>query len=335
MCNRIKRTILRMPASVIALMVMIAMLPSSLAPAGAQTWPLRPVKIIVSQAAGGTPDIICRLISAKLSTALGQQFVVENRPGGANVVGASAAAHAPADGYTLFFATAAALVSNPHTFKSLPYDPLKDFVPVSMIAINPFLVLANRDVPANTLSELIAYNTANPGKLTFATDGPRNFSGILATWLNKVSGADIVQVPYAAMPQGIQDTVAGRTQLAILAIPSAAPHIASGALKPLAVSWTKRVVQFPKVPTIAESYPGIELTGWLMIVAPVGTPTTIVARLNREIDTILQAPDLEDRLAELGFFITDVRTSEAARTIVSVQYELWGKVVREIGLQPE
>jgi len=314
---------------------MVAAILSSLAAAGAQNWPLRPVKIVVSQAAGGTPDIICRLISEKLSSALGQQFVVENRPGGANVVGASAAAHAPADGYTLFFATAAALVSNPHTFKSLPYNPLKDFVAVSMVASNPFLVLANRDVPVNTLSELIDYDKANPGKLAFATDGQRNFSGILATWLNKVSGASILQVPYATMPQGVQDTLAGRTQLTILAIPSAVPHIASGALKPLALSWTKRLAQFPQVPAIAETYPGVELTGWLMIVAPAGTPPAIVARLNQELDTILKNPDLVSRLAELGFFTTDVKTPEAARAFVLAQYELWAKVVHVIGLKPE
>ena len=134
-------------------------------------------------------------------------------------------------------------MSNPHTFKTLPYDPVKDFVAVSMVAKNPFLILATANAPANNLSELIAYDKANPGKLAFATDGRRNFSGILATWLNKVSGADILQVPYATMPQGVQDTLAGRTQLTILAIPSAAPHIASGALKPIAISWTKRLPQ--------------------------------------------------------------------------------------------
>lgn len=317
------------------MLTLVAAIFSFLAPASAQNWPLRPVKIIVSQAAGGTPDIICRLISEKLSTALGQQFVVENRPGGANVVGASAAAHTPADGYTLFFATAAALVSNPHTFKSLPYDPLKDFTPVSMVAANPFLVLANRDVPVNTLSQLVDYDKAHPGKLTFATDGQRNFSGILATWLNKVSGANILQVPYATMPQGVQDTLAGRTQLTILAIPSAVPHIASGALKPVALSWTKRLAQFPKIPAIAETYPGVELTGWLMIVAPAGTSPAIVARLNLEVNKILKNPDFVKRLAEFGFFTTDVRTPEAARAFVLAQYDLWAKVVHEIGLQTE
>src|SRR5215475_3773219 len=164
---------------------------SMVAPAGAQAWPSKPIKIIVSQAAGGTPDIICRIISERLSQALGQQIVVENRPGGGNVVGAQAAAHAAPDGYTLFFATAAALVTNPYTFKSLPYDPLADFVSVSMIAKGPFVVLAHPSVPAKSLPELFAYDKANPGKLSFATDGPRNFSGMLAAWLNKLGGADI------------------------------------------------------------------------------------------------------------------------------------------------
>jgi tripartite-type tricarboxylate transporter receptor subunit TctC len=316
-------------------LTLFALLLLSFAPAVAQTWPTRPIKIIVSQAAGGTPDIICRLISAQLSTLLGQQVVVENRPGGANVVGAMAAAHAPPDGYTLFFATAAALVSNPHTFKALPYDPVKDFVAVAMVAKNPFLILAHPSVPANTLPELFAYDKANPGKLTFATDGRRNFSGILATWLNKVGGADILQVPYQTMPQGIQDTLAGRTQLTILSPPSAAPHIASGALKPLAISWTKRLPQYAQVASISEAYPGVELTGWFVIAAPTGTPADVITRVNREMDKILKTPEMVNRLAEVGFFTDGAETPEATRAFVRAQYELWSKVVREIGLQPE
>jgi tripartite-type tricarboxylate transporter receptor subunit TctC len=314
---------------------LFALILLSLAPAHAQTWPTRPIKIIVSQAAGGTPDIICRLISERLSAFLGQPVIVEDRPGGANVVGVTGAAHAPADGYTLLFATAAALVSNPHTFKSLPYDPLKDFVAVSMVAKNPFLILAHPSLPANTLPELVAYDKANPGKLAFATDGKRNFSGILATWLNKVSGADILQVPYATMPQGVQDTLAGRTQLTILSPPSAAPHVASGALKPLAISWTKRLPQYAQVPTISEAYPGVELTGWFVIAAPTGTPADVIARLNREMDKVLKNPEMVARLADLGFFTDGAESPEATSAFVQAQYELWSKVVREIGLQPE
>jgi tripartite-type tricarboxylate transporter receptor subunit TctC len=307
----------------------------SLAPATAKNWPTRPIKIIVSQAAGGTPDLICRLVSDKLSDLLGQRVLVENRPGGANVVGATAAAHAAPDGYTLFFATAAALVSNPHTFKTLPYDPVKDFVAISMVAKNPFLILANAKVAQGNLSELVAYDKANPGKLTFATDGPRNFSGILATWLNNVSGANILQVPYATMPQGVQDTLAGRTQLTILSPPSAAPHMASGALKPLAISWTKRLPQFAQVPSISETYPGVELTGWFVIAAPAGTPAEVVARLNQEMDKVLKLPELVKRLADVGFFTDGAESPEATQAFVRAQYELWKRIVHDIGLQPE
>ena len=314
---------------------LFALILPSLAPAAADTWPDRPIKIIVSQAAGGTPDIICRIISDKLSDLLGQRVVVENRPGGANVVGAQAAAHAAPDGYTLFFATAAALVSNPHTYKTLPYDPVKDFVAVSMVAKNPFLILANPSVPANNLSELVAYDKANPGKLTFATDGQRNFSGILATWLNKVSGANILQVPYATMPQGVQDTLAGRTQLTILAIPSAAPHVSRGALKPLAISWTKRLPLYPQVQSISETFPGVELTGWFVIVAPADTPADIVTRLNQEMDKVLKTPEMVQKLADLGFYTEGAETPQATSAFVKAQYELWAKIVRDIGLQPE
>jgi tripartite-type tricarboxylate transporter receptor subunit TctC len=314
---------------------LFALMLQSLAPAAADTWPDRPIKIIVSQAAGGTPDIICRIISDKLSDLLGQRVVVENRPGGANVVGAQAAAHAAPDGYTLFFATAAALVSNPHTYKTLPYDPVKDFVAVSMVAKNPFLILANPSVPANNLSELVAYDKANPGKLTFATDGQRNFSGILATWLNKVSGANILQVPYATMPQGVQDTLAGRTQLTILAIPSAAPHVSRGALKPLAISWTKRLPLYPQVQSISETFPGVELTGWFVIVAPADTPADIVTRLNQEMDKVLKTPEMVQKLADLGFYTEGAETPQATSAFVKAQYELWAKIVRDIGLQPE
>src|SRR5450830_1851683 len=328
-CREKNMSLLARAATLLALILM------SFVPAQAETWPNRPIKIIVSQAAGGTPDLICRLISDKLSDLLGQRVVVEDRPGAANVVGAAVAAHAAADGYTLFFATAAALVSNPHTFQKLPYDPVKDFVAVSMVAKNPFLILANANLPANNLPELIAYDKANPGKLAFATDGPKNFSGLLATWLNKLSGANILQVPYATMPQGVQDTIAGRTQLTIVSIPVAAPHIASGTLKPIAVSWSKRLPRYPTVPTISETYPGVEVTGWFAIVAPTGTPADIVMRLNRELSKILKDPEVVKRLDTLGFFTEDVNTPEAAELFEKTQYELWGKVIREIGLQPE
>src|SRR5688500_2374418 len=208
----------------------------SLATANAQSWPDRPVKFISSQAAGGGTDMIGRLVADQLSAKIGQPIVYENRPGGGNVIGTTAAARSAPDGYTFFYASAAAIVTDPHTYKSLPYDPMRAFDAVSNIAEVSFMILAHPSVPVKTLPELIAYAKANPDKLQIATDGARRFSGLIAAWINKLAGTSIGYVPYVQMTQGIQDVIAGRVQLVILAVPAARGHIASGALVPLAVT---------------------------------------------------------------------------------------------------
>lgn len=303
--------------------------------AQAQSWPTRPIHLIVSFAAGSAPDIICRFVGDRLSRAVGQQIVVDNRPGSGNIIAAQAAARSTPDGYNFFCATAATLVSNPHTFKSLPYDPVRDFVPVAMIAKGPFFVLVHPGVPVKTLAELAAYDKANPGKLTFATDGLRNFTGMMAAWLNKIAGMNILTVPYAGMPLGIQDTLAGRTQVIILAIPAAAPRIRSGELRPLAASFAKRVPGYENVPAIAETYPGFELVGWFLIVAPAGTPADTVQRVNREMDKILKDPETVKRLRDLGFFTEGAETPDAVAEAIRSDREKWGRIVKEIGIQPE
>lgn len=307
----------------------------SISNASAQEWPTRPVKIIVSQAAGATPDIICRILADKLSTALGQQFFVENRPGAANAIGAQAAARSAPDGYTFFFATTAALASNPFTFKSLPYDPVKDFVPVSMVAKGPFFLLAHPSVEAKNLKELFALDKANPGKMSVATEGSRNFTGILAGWLNKTAGTKLVEVPYTTITNGIQDALAGRVQLIALPIPSAAPLIADGKLKAVAVSSAKPMPKFESVPPIAETLPGVELVGWFVFVAPTGTPAPIIARLNQEMTKILNDPATKERLIELGVYTDGAGTVEQTGQFLKDQYEVWKKVVQDIGLEPQ
>jgi len=303
--------------------------------AWAQNWPTRSIRFIVSQAAGGTPDILCRLVTDRLGRALGQQIFVENRIGGGNVIGAEAAARAAPDGYTFFWATAAALVTNPYTFKSLPYDAMKDFVPVGKVADGPFLLLANPDVAAKTLPEVIALAKADPGKLTFATDGPRNFSGMIAAWINKLAGTQIEQVPYARMPQGIQDTIAGRVQLTILAIPSAAPFIQSGSLRPLAISMKQRAPGYENIPPVADTFPGFDFSGWMAVVAPSGTPADILQRMNREMDVVLKQPEIVQRLREIGFYTAGAGTTDETGDFIRAQFEAWGHVVKEIGIQPE
>jgi len=300
-----------------------------------QSWPARPVRLIVSQAAGGTPDIVARLLAERLGSALGQPIVIENRPGSANMVGAQAAARATPDGYTLFFATAAALVTNPYTFKSLPYDPVKDFAPIGMAGKAMFLVLAHPSVPARNIQELVALDKADPGKLAFATDGPRNFSGMVAAWLNKVGGTHFLIVPYNAMPQGLQDTVAGRTQLVILAIPSAAPFMKRGELRALGISSAARAPGYEDIAPVAATFPGFDLVGWFAFVAPAGTPREVIQRTNRELDRILRDPEVVQRLRGFGFYTEGAGTPESTGEFIRAELERWGQIVRQIGLKPE
>lgn len=315
--------------------LLVAALFGAAVQAAAQSWPNKPVKLIVSQAGGGAPDIVARLVSDRLSRAWGQQVVVENRPGSGNIIGAQLAARATADGYTLFFATAAALVTNPYTFKALPYDPAKDFVPVGMVGKAPFFVLVHPSVQAKTLAELIALEKSQPGKLTYATDGARNFSGMVAAWLNKLGGINILQVPYATMPQGIQDTVAGRTQLAILAIPVAAPQVKRGALRPLAFTSAKRAPGYEDVPPVAETFPGFDFVGWFGIVAPTGTPQEVIQRANRDLDSVMKDQEVVQKLRSMGIFADGADTPEGFGAFIRSELATWGKVVKEIGLQPE
>ena len=301
----------------------------------AQNWPARPIRFIVSQAAGGTPDITCRLIAEKVSHTLGQQVVVENRPGGGNIIGAQAAARAAPDGYTFFFATAAALVTNPYTFKTLPYDPARDFAAVAMIASNPFFLLAHPDLPAASIPELIAQDRAASGRLSAAIDGQRNFSGMLLAWFNKRAGTSIVQVPYATMPQGTQDAIAGRVQLIILAVPSAAPLMQQGRLRGLGVSSAKRLPGYESTPAIAESVPGFEFIGWFALVAPAGTPAEIIERMNRAVDAALRDPEITTRMREAGMYSEGPSTPQQTAAYIRAQLDEWGRIVREIGLQPE
>jgi tripartite-type tricarboxylate transporter receptor subunit TctC len=317
--------------SVLALLCAVV----TLAGAQAQEWPTRPVKIIVSQAAGSTPDIICRILADRLSAAFGQQFFVENRPGAANAIGAQAAARSAPDGYTFFFATAAALASNPHTFKSLPYDPVKDFIAVSMIAKGPFMILAHPQVNANSLKELFAAAKAAPGTISVVTEGSRNFTGILAAWLNKKAGVQIVEVPYTTITSGIQDVLAGRVQLIALPIPSAAPLIADGKLKPLAVSSLKPMPKFESVPPIADTLPGVELVGWFAFVAPANTPGAIIDRMNQEMSKILNDPVIRARLAELGVYTEGSGSVQDTAQFLKTQYDAWKQVTGEIGLEPQ
>lgn len=303
--------------------------------AAAQDWPARPVKFIVSQPPGTSPDITARFLADRLSRQLGQSVLVENRPGGQNVIGAQAAAKAPADGYTYFFATTAAIVTNPLTFKSLPYDPEREFVPVAMIAKSPMVVAVNPEVPAKTLAELVALEKSQPGRLAAANEGAKTFSGMMSQMLNKTAGIRLLQVPYTGVSPAIQDTIAGRTQVVLVSSAALLPFLKRGDLRPLAVSAGKRVRGIEDVPTLAETYPGFEYVGWFALLAPAGSPANAVQRMNREMDRVLADPEVAQRLYDLGLVNEGAGTPESLSDFLRAERERWARLVKEIGLQPE
>ncbi len=291
-------------------------------PADAQTWPAKPIRLIAAFAAGSAPDVVCRLMAERLTRSLGQQVIVDNRPGASSLIAAQAAAHAAPDGYTMFFATTAALVT-------------KDFTAVGLVGKNPFVILANPGLPVHNLPELVALDKAQPGSLSFASDGPRNFSGMVGEWVNKLTGAKLMQVPYTVIPQGIQDTVAGRTQLVILAYAAARPFVADGRLRPIAVTSAKRDTALSTVPAVSETLPGFDFQGWFGVVAPSATPSDIVLRMNRELDRALQDREVIQKLGDMGVQASGADSPEGFGRFIAEEYERWHKVVREIGIEPE
>jgi tripartite-type tricarboxylate transporter receptor subunit TctC len=306
-------------------------------PALAQSWPNRPITVVVSQAAGNSPDVLCRIIVDKLGKALGQQFVVENRPGAANLIGTQTVARAAPDGYTFLFATSAALVTNPYTFKKLPYDPIKDFVPVAMVARSNHVLLVNPEVKANTLAELIALEKQAPGSLSMAVDGPRNISGLIAQSINKQAGTGFVLVPYNTTTNAVQDSITGRIQVTIQSASVAEPFIAAKTLRPLAVAGSTRIASLPDVPAISETLKSVDLQGWFMFMAPAGTPPDIVEKLSIEVARAINSPEVQERAPTLGFDVRigDAVTPAGAKQFLDAELANTGKVIQGLGIQPE
>ena len=302
--------------------------------AQAQSWPNRPITFVVSQAAGASPDVMARLLADRLSRSLGQGVIIENKPGAANVVGANAVARATPDGYTFFFATSAALVSNPFLIEKLSYDPVKDFAPVSMIARSHQMIVVHPDVPAKNLQELIALDRKEPGKLSVAVDSPRNLAGITAQALKKRAGMEWVLVPFPNIANAPQDVMAGRLQAGVFSVAVVESHIRDGKLRPIAIASDKRASSMKDVPTVAETLKDFDFAGWFMLMAPTGTPEPILARMNAEVIKAMQDEKIRETAPGLGFEI-ETSTPEAARKLLSSQLDLWKNITTELGLKPQ
>lgn len=303
--------------------------------ASQSTWPDRPVRFILSQPAGSGPDNVARLLSERLGKALGQPVVIENKPGGQNVIGAQAAASAAPDGSNFYFATTAALVTNRFLFKSLPYDPRKDFVPVAFIARSPFGVMVRADSPIDTMPALIARSKAAPGKLTLGNEGPRTFGGIIARLLNARGAIEANLVGYASVRAAVQDVMGGHADAVVADLASSAPLIRDGRLRLLAVTSGSRLAGWDKVPALAEQLPGFEMVGWFAVVAPAGTPAAAIERLNRELGVLLRDPEVAQRMLTIGPIADHLGAPAQLAAFLDQEHARWEKAAQEIGLLPE
>ena len=296
----------------------------------AQGYPTKPAKVVVPYPPGGPTDIVARVVSQKLSEQMGQQFVVENRPGAGGNIGAEAVAKSPADGYTLLVATTAHAI-NPSLFKSLGYNLTKDFAPVSQLTSGPLVIVANPSLPAKSVQELIALAKAKPGTLNYASSGNGQSTHLSAELFATMAGIKMNHIPYKGSAPALTDVMGGQASLMFDTMLSAMPHVKNGKLKAIAVTSAARSPAAPDVPTVAESgLPGYEAIAWNGLLVPAGTPADVVAKLNAELRKALDAPDVKDRFSAQGFGAA-WNTREAFAKFIQAELDKWAKVVKVSG----
>ena len=301
--------------------------------ASAQTYPTRPLRWIVPYPPGGATDLIARLMGQWLTERLGQPVIIENKPGGGTNIGVQAVVSAPPDGYTLLFAVATNAI-NVSLYKTLPFDFVKDIVPVAGLSELPLVMEVNPSVPARTVAELVAHAKANPGRINIASFGAGTISHLAIELFKATTGIDIVHVPYRGGAPLMTDLLSGQVQAAVDALPNSLPHIQRGAVRALAIMPTARTAVLPDVPTIAESIPGFEVSTWSGIGVPRGTPTDVVERLNREVNAGLADPGIKSRLAEVGATPLPFTPAGFGARIAS-DVAKWAKVVAAAGLKTD
>lgn len=310
-----------------------AALPAVLRFAWAQSYPTRPVRIIVGFAAGGTPDINARLIAQCLSERLGQQFIIENRPGAGGTIAAEAVKRAPTDGHTLLWVNAANAVSAT-LYDKLNFNLIHDIVPVAGITRGLQVMEVNPSFPAKTVPEFILYAKANPGKINMASSGTGNLSHVSGELFKMMTGVDMLHVPYRGAAPALNDILSGQMQVMFDAIPSSIGHIRAGTLRPLAVTTAVRWEGLPDIPTVGDFVPGFETSNWSGIGASKGTPADIVDRLNKEINAGLVDPKIRTQLTDLGSTVLAGSPADFGRLIAN-ETEKWAKVVKFAGIKPD
>ncbi|MBV8191785.1 MAG: tripartite tricarboxylate transporter substrate binding protein [Alphaproteobacteria bacterium] len=312
-----------------------ARLPSAAAQGAHPAWPSRPLRLVVPFASGaGVLDIMARLVGSRLGEALGQPVVIDNRPGAGGIVGAEVVAKAEADGSTLLMGNIALVVS-PYLYARLPFDPLADFVPVTRVNSSPLLLVVHPAVPAQSVTELIAYAKARPGQLNYGSGGIGTTPWLATELLKSITGIDVVHVPYKGGAPALADLVAGQLAFMIENVPGTLPMVQSGKLRALAISSAERLALVRELPTISESgVPGYEMVGWNGVFASKVTPLDIVSRLNAAFAGVLHSAEVKEQMATLGAESVGDST-EAFAAFVKSEASRWGQIIRERGIKPE
>jgi tripartite-type tricarboxylate transporter receptor subunit TctC len=315
-------------------LVSILILAFALVPAAAAEWPERPVRLIVPYSAGGSTDLVARLVAARLTERIGQQFVVDNRTGAGTLIGTEIAAQATPDGYTLLMATPP-LVVNPSLRSKVPYDLERDFVAITNVAGSSNLLAVHPSVPATTTKELIALLKANPGKYAYGSSGVGGAGHLAMALFTHMAGVEATHVPYKGGAPAVADLVAGRIAFAMANLTTARTHIRAGRLRGLAVGTAERSSLFPELPTISESgVPGYEQTNWNGIVAPSGTPRAVIERLHREVVAALKESTLAERMTSAGLEPIG-NTPEEFDRYLAAEADKWGKLVKAAHIRAE
>jgi tripartite-type tricarboxylate transporter receptor subunit TctC len=310
-----------------------AVLPALPRIARAQGYPSRPVRIIVGFAAGGTTDILARLIGQWLSERLGQPFVIENRPGAGTSIGTETVVRAPPDGYTLLLVPTASAI-NATLYGKLNFDFMRDITPVGGLSREPIVMLVNSSVPAKTVPEFVAYARANPGRVIMASGGNGTPAHVSGEMFKMMAGVDMVHVPYRGAAPAMTDLLAGQVEIYFGPLVASIEYIKVGKLRALAVTTATRSVALPDIPTVAEFFPGYEASNWYGVGAPKNTPAEIIDKLNKEINAGLSDPKIKARLADLGAMVIAGSPSDFGRLIAD-ETEKWAKVIKSAGIRPE
>ncbi len=323
-----------MTRSLRAVLVLLVAMLVPLSGAQAQGYPTKPIKIVVTFPLGGAPDILSRLFGAKIQEHWGQPVIVDNRPGAGGNIGADYVAKSPADGYTLVMGTVGTHAINASLYSKMPYDPVRDFVPVVLVAQTPNMLVVNNAVPAKTVKELIDYAKANPGKVFFGSPGIGTSIHVSGELFNTMTGAKTVHVPYKGRQFAIPDLLAGQIHMMFDNMPSALPVAKEGKLRALAVTSAKRHPAAPDIPTMSETLPGFEATSWFAVYAPAGTPADVVAKLNTELNRVMALADVRERLAGIGLDVVGGPPEQLA-AYTRAELAKWAKVVKDSGAKAD